>query len=136
MTLLNAITRYSSEQLARSEIAKLRPWLRDGGPVLSADFNALERLRERMDVEMLIYKLLVDAGRVNPEPVRKDIAQAKKFSTILLMQDVNHPGPEANAEISTLPAAQMEEVRRHYTLVEQIAVPEIYVYKPVGWKTK
>jgi hypothetical protein len=135
ITLLHVITRYSTEQLARSEIVKLRPWLSDGGLVLSADYNAMVRLRGRMDLEMLIYKLLVDARLVNPQPVQRDIAAAR-FSTILLMEDVNHHDPAANVEISTLPAAQIEEVRRHYTLVEQIQVPGVYVYKPLGWGSK
>jgi len=131
ITLQDVMVRFSSERMARSEIARLRPWLSDGGHVLSADYNALVRLRGRMDVEMLIYKLLVDARLVNPEPVRKDIASSH-FSTIVLMEDVNHPDPAASLEISTLPAAQIEEVRRHYTLVEQIPVPGVYVYKPLG----
>lgn len=135
ITLQDVIVRFSGEQMARGEIAKLRPWLSDGGRVLSADYNALVRLRGRMDVEMLIYKLLVDARLINPEPVRRDIASAS-FSTIVLMEDVNHRDPAASVEISTLPAAQIEEVRRHYTLVEQIPVPGIYIYKPLGWDAR
>jgi hypothetical protein len=130
ITLQDIIVRFSSEQMARSEIAKLRPWFSDGGRVLSADYNALVRLRGRMDVEMLIYKLLVDARLINPEPVRRDIASAG-FSTIVLLEDVNHPDTGASVEISTLPPAQIEEVRRRYTLVEQIPAPGIYIYKPV-----
>jgi hypothetical protein len=72
---------------------------------------------------------------IDPEPVRRDIASGV-FSTILLMQDVNHPDAAASVEISTLPAAQMEEVRRHYKLVEQIPVPGIFVYKPLAWGNK
>lgn len=135
ITLQNAITRFSNEQLARSEIARLRPWLADGGSILSADYNAMERLRGRMDVEMLIYKLLVDARLVNPEPVERDIAAAR-FSTILLLEDVNHRDAEANVEISTLPVAQIEAIRRRYALVDRIPVPGVYVYKPVGWNVK
>jgi hypothetical protein len=135
ITLQDVIVRFSGEQLARSEIAKLRPWLSDGGRVLSADYNALVRLRGRMDVETLIYKLLVDARLINPEPVRRDIASAS-FSTIVLLEDVNHRDPAASVEISTLPTAQIEDVRRHYTLVEQIPAPGIYIYKPLGWDAK
>ena len=135
ITLQDVIVRFSGEQMARSEITKLRPWLSDGGRVLSADYNALVRLRGRMDVETLIYKLLVDARLINPEPVRRDIASAA-FSTIVLLEDVNHRDPAASVEISTLPTAQIEEVRRHYRLVDQIPVPGIYIYKPLGWDAK
>jgi hypothetical protein len=135
ITLQDVIVRFGSEQLARREISKVRPWLSDGGRVLSADYNALVRLRGRMDVEMLIYKLLVDAGVVDPEPVRRDIS-SRNFSTIILMEDVNHIDSAASVEISTLPATQIQEVRRHYKLVDQIAVPGIFVYKPLGSQTK
>lgn len=135
ISLQDAIVRVSSEQATSVEIAQLRPWLADGGRVLSADFNALERLRGRMDVEMLIYKLLVDARLIDPEPLRRDIA-SNAFSTILLMQDVNRRDPAANAEISTLPAAQLDEVRRHYRLAGRIPFPGLYVYKPLGWAAK
>src|SRR5580692_3431526 len=77
ITLQDLIVRFSGEQSTRAEIAQLRPWLSDGGRVLSADYNALERLRGRMDVEMLIYKLLVDARMIIPEPVRRDIANGR-----------------------------------------------------------
>lgn len=133
ITLRDVITRAGGEQLARSEISTLRPLLADGGRVLAADYNAMVRLRGRMDVEMLIYKLLVDAQLVNPEPVRRDIASTA-FSAILLMEDVNHRDPAASVEISSLPAEQLDEVRRHYELVKYVAVPGIYVYKPSGKK--
>ena len=40
------------------------------------------RLRGRIEVEPLIYKLLVASGVVDPEPMRRDIA-ARAFSTII-----------------------------------------------------
>ena len=116
--------------MVRGEIEDLRSLLAGGGPVLSADYNAMARLRGRIDVEMLIYNWLVEARLVNPEPVRRDIAGAR-FSTILLMEDVNHPDPNLSVEISTLPDAQIEEVRRHYRLVQRNSIG-IYVYRPVS----
>ncbi len=66
---------------------------------------------------MAFYNLLVSAGAVDPEPLRRDIA-ASRFSTIILLEDVRTDHPPLDVEISTLPAAQLEEIRKHYTLVE------------------
>ncbi|MGD0301301.1 MAG: glycosyltransferase family 39 protein [Bryobacteraceae bacterium] len=129
ITLRDVFTRAVIEQLTRGEIADMRPLLAGGGRVLSSDYNAMVRLRGRIDVEMLIYNWLVEAKLVNPEPVRRDIASAK-FSTILLGEDVNHRDPNLNVELSTLPEAQIDEIRRHYRLVERNSMG-VYVYKPL-----
>lgn len=130
ITARDLLTRFAGEQFARSEVAAVTPYLADGGRVLSSDYNALVRLRGRMDVEMLIYRLLVDARVVDSEPVRRDIA-AGAFSTILLMEDVNHRGSGLGVELSTLPDSQIEELRRHYRLVAHIPASDAYVYKPL-----
>ena len=130
ITTRDVIVRVVTEQVVRGEIEDLRSLLAGGGPVLSADYNAMARLRGRIDVEMLIYNWLVEARVVNPEPVTRDIANGK-FSTILLMEDVNHRDPNLNVELSTLPKAQIDEVRRHYRLVKQNSIG-IYIYKPIG----
>ena len=131
ITARDLLTRVGGERLARSEVAAVTPYLADGGRVLSSDYNALVRLRGRMDLEMLVYRLLVDARVVDPEPVRRDIA-AGEFSTILLMEDVNHRGNGLNIELATLPDVQIDEVRRRYRLVAKIPGSDVYVYKPVG----
>jgi hypothetical protein len=124
--------RISKEKQLRNQIAALRPYLADGGKVISTDLNSMARLRGRLDVEPLIYKLLVAGGAVDPEPVRRDLA-ASVFSTVLLFEDV-HQKPETDLEIPTLPAAQIDEIRKHYRLVEHLPGPYlagVYVYKPV-----
>ena len=85
-----------------------------------------------MDVEPLIYNLLVSAGKIDPEPVRRDIARGA-FSTVILSEDVFRMQPVAGPEIGTLPAAQIEEVRRHYRLAAHIPGPfldGVFVYQP------
>jgi hypothetical protein len=130
ITFRDALVRVVTEQAIRTEIEELRPVMAGSGRLLSGDYNAMERLRGRIDVEMLIYGWLVKAGMVNPAPLTRDIAE-EKFSAIFLMEDVNHRDPNMNVELSTLPDAQMDEVRRHYRLAERISMG-IYVYKPVG----
>ncbi|HTR34766.1 MAG TPA: glycosyltransferase family 39 protein [Bryobacteraceae bacterium] len=126
------LLRYVTEQQSRVELTALAPYLADGGRVLSADYNALVRLRGRLDMEMAFYNLLVSSGVVDPEPVRRDLA-ASAFSTIVLVEDVFHEAGPLDVEISTLPAAQLDEIRKHYRLVKQIPGPAldgVYVYKP------
>jgi len=133
MTKNLLLSRIGIEQEFRAEIASLRPLVSDGGRLLSADYNASERLRGSMDVEPLIYNLLVRAGVVDPEPLRREIA-AGAFSTILLFEDVTHPGTATDAETSTLPATQLSEIRRRYRLAAHLDSPYpggVFVYKPL-----
>jgi hypothetical protein len=126
------LMRFAGEQQSRAEMAVVQSSLADGGRVLSADYNAVVRLRGRLDVEMAFYNLLVSVGAVDPEPLRRDIA-ASAFSTIILLEDVRTDHTPLDIEISTLPAAQLAEVRKHYTLVQRVAGPVLdgmYVYKP------
>ena len=128
------LMRFASEQQSRAQVAAVQSSLADGGRVLSADFNAVVRLRGRLDVEMAFYNLLVSVGAVDPEPLRRDIA-ASAFSTIILMEDVRTAHSPLDIEISTLPAEQLAEVRKHYTLVQHIPGPVldgVYVYKPTS----
>jgi hypothetical protein len=128
------LMRVVSEQQSRAEVAAIQSSIADGGRVLSADYNAVVRLRGRLDVEMAFYNLLVKVGAVDPEPLRRDIA-ASAFSTIILMEDVRTRHRPLDVEVSTLPAAQLDEIRKHYTLVKRIPGPVLdgmYVYKPRG----
>jgi hypothetical protein len=126
------LMRVAVEKQVEQEVAALRPLYEGGGRILTADYNAPARFRHGLEVEMLIYKLLVDAKRIDAEPVRRDIA-AKRFDTILLGEDLTLPEQSRNAELATLPASQMQEIRRSYKLVRKIPEPYqdfLYVYKP------
>jgi len=128
------LMRLAAEQQSRTEVAALQSTLGDGGRVLSADYNAVVRLRGRLDVEMAFYNLLVSVGAVDPEPLRRDIA-ASAFSNIILLEDVRTDHSPLEIEISTLPAAQLAEIRKHYTLVKRIPGPVldgVYVYQPTN----
>ena len=126
--------RLMNEKLFRAEIDQLKPYVQpSGGLVLSTDFNAMVRLRQRMDVEPLIYNLLVSVHKIDPEPIRRDLASGA-FSTVILSEDVFQPAPFGDAEIGTLPSSQLEEVRKHYRLIQHVPGPflaGVYVYQPV-----
>jgi 4-amino-4-deoxy-L-arabinose transferase-like glycosyltransferase len=132
------LARLANEKLLRAELDQLQPYVqRSGGLVLSTDVNAMVRLRQRMDVEPLIYNLLVSAQVIDPEPVRRDLEHGA-FSTVILSEDLSQPPQFSDAEIGTLPSAQLEEVRRHYRLVQHIPGPflsGVYVYQPVRTDT-
>jgi hypothetical protein len=131
------MARVVNEKLFRAEVEQLKPYVQpSGGLVLCTDFNAMTRLRQRMDIEPFIYTLLVSAGVIDPEPVRRDLARGA-FSTVILSEDVFQPQQGADAEIGTLPPGQLEEVRRHYRLVHHAPGPflDAYVYQPAAGGT-
>ncbi len=128
-----AMFRIAVENAHRSQLKELRPYVpASGGLVLSTDYNAMVRLRGRLDVEPLIYNLLVSAGRVDPEPVRRDLEHGV-FSTVYLGEDVESTQPVTDLEVGTLPREQLDEIRRNYRLAARLSDPlfgETYVYKP------
>lgn len=128
------LARYAGEQQNRAELSAIRGFLAGSGPVLSADYNAVVRLRGRLDCEMAFYNLLVSMGAVDPGPLLREIA-AGKFSTIVLLEDVRTPHPPLDIEISSLPAGQLAEIRKHYALVKHIPSPVLdgmFIYQPRG----
>jgi len=134
------LTRVGTEQMFRAEVDALRPFVPPADEkLLSTDFNASARLHGRMDIEPLIYGLLVRAGRVDPEPVRRDLEQGN-FSTVILDHDISKPDAtpsEDELELTALPAAQLDQIRQHYRLVAHIPGPYMdgaYVYKPKASK--
>ncbi len=127
------IARYLKENLFRGEMAAVEPYLKNtSGPIFSTDLDPVVRWRGRLDIEPLIYGLLVSAGRIDPEPVRKDFAQSA-FPVVILYEDIDHPIPDASLEIARLPPVQLPEFRKRYHLVEHIQGPYlggVFVYLP------
>lgn len=125
------LARFMNEQLFRRQVAAERQY-DDGGRWLSADINGAAHLRGHLEVEPLIYTLLVRAGRIDPEPLRRDIAR-QAFSTIVLYRDVN-ASFDPDLELLSFSDAQLDEIRRHYRIAAHIPGPYlngIYVYKPL-----
>jgi 4-amino-4-deoxy-L-arabinose transferase-like glycosyltransferase len=133
-TANNVIFRWATENQSRAAVDELRPYVAPaGGRVLSSDYNAMVRLRERIDVETFIYSMLVSAGAVDPERVRRDLARAA-FSTVILGENVFEPKRALDLELRGLPESQLAEIRTHYRLVKHVDGPFIdgdYVYLPI-----
>lgn len=126
--------RIAVEQAHRAQIKALSPYVpAEGGLVLSTDYNAMVRLRQRLDVEPLIFNLLVSAHKVDPEPVRRDLERGA-FATVFLAQDVSRGEVITDLEIGTLPAGLLGEIRRHYRLAAHLTdsvFGDGYVYTPL-----
>lgn len=129
----DTIGRYWKENMFRAEMAAVEPYLRNSsGRIFSTDLDPVVRFRGRLDIEPLIYGLLVSAGRIDPEPVKRDLANAD-FPLVILYEDIDHPIEDASLEIARLQPMHLAEVRRHYRLVDHIPGPYlggIYVYQP------
>jgi hypothetical protein len=131
-----AYDRWGRELLQREETAQLAPYLgRTHSRALAVQTDPLLQLRGRIEVEPLIYTLLVDSGLVNPEPVRRDLANGK-FALVVLFEDVFDPHrAPLDREIPSLPKSHLKEMREHYRLVRHIPGPYLngdYVYEPIG----
>jgi hypothetical protein len=123
--------RIQRESRFADQVTGLRPYLDVKGRVLSADSNSLMRTGRSFEVEPLIYRLLVEAGRIEASPVSRDIENAA-FESILLYEDlskVNDPDPE----IPRLTRDQMDAIRKRYQLVRHVPGPYlegVFVYQP------
>jgi hypothetical protein len=123
--------RIECEQKFRLQLKDLSPYLKGSEPVLSADSNALVHAQRRIEVEPLIYRLLVEAGRVDGARVLNDLAD-RKFQTILLFENTADK-PNTDPEFPRLPAQQMDAIRKRYRLVKHLPGPYVsglYVYQP------
>lgn len=127
------LERTAREKEFAAQTAALRPYLAGNGRILSADSNALLQAGRAIEVEPLIYRLLVEAGRIDPAPLTSDL-RAAAFSRILLYEDVNQPAG-FNVEVPGLTQAQSAVIRSRYRLTGHIPGPYLgglYVYEPLG----
>jgi hypothetical protein len=128
--------RLDRERSFSEQVTGVKPYLAVPGRVLSADSNALLRAERSFEVEPLIYRLLVEAGRIDGRRLERDLDQGV-FETIILYDDVRtriNPDPE----IPRLTEQQREAIRRRYELVRHVAGPYLgglYVYQPQGAKS-
>ena len=101
------------------------------GRLLSVHFDSLVHYRGSIEVEPLIYSLLVESGRTDPGPVLRDLS-ARQFTTILLAENLFEPAAAGqDPELAHLPAAQLDAIRRNYRLVQHVEGPYgVYVYEP------
>ncbi len=129
----DVIARLSREDQFRAEAARVEPYLRHArGPVFSVELDPVIRARGRIDVEPYIYTLMVNAGRIDPEPMRRDLANSA-IPVVILYEDIAHPIDDQSLEIGRLIPSHTAELRQHYHLVEHIPGPYlegVYVYLP------
>ncbi len=136
LTARTAAERAVFESVKTAEIESLRPYLRpDNSRVLGGSYDATLQLRGRIEVETLIYSLLVEAGKVDPAPVLRDI-EAGRFDTLILPFDVSATQKPAwlNAELASLPQDQLDAVRKHYRLIKHLDGAFLngnYIYEPI-----
>ena len=132
------IGRWVNENLFREQIAELRPYVDpSSGRLFSTDFNAMVRLRGKLEVEPYVYSILTAAGRVDTEPVRRDLA-AGAFATVILGENVFERPPEWRSgasigDLPELPAVDIDAIQKRYRLVKHIPGPYLdglYVYQP------
>jgi hypothetical protein len=131
------IGRVALEPVKRQEAETLRPLIEKAqGRVISVQIDPLLHTRGRMDVEPLIYTLLVKAGLSDPEPVRRDLENGK-VSLVILYEDIF--GPQRLSalieDMPTLPPAHLAAIRKHYRLTRRVPGSLLdgdFLYEPIG----
>jgi len=132
----SSLTRIVRDRMAQQLTQDLKPWLDPSrGRLLSVEIDPLLHAGRPLEVEPLIYTLLVDAGVTDPAPVQRDL-DGGAFATVFLYQDVTDPATrEANPELPSLPAAHLETMRERYRLTAHVPGPlanGVYVYERAG----
>jgi hypothetical protein len=119
------------EPLRRAETEDLKPYVDRPGRVFSGQYDSLVHYRGSIDVEPLIYTILVRAGLTDPEPVRRDLA-LRQFSTVILDENLFAAPPAArDPELVALPPTQVEAIRENYRLAKHLDGPYgVYIYEP------
>lgn len=133
-----AIQRIAMDLDRDQQFQTLEPLLPSTGRLLSVEINPVLQTGRTIEVEPLIYTLLVDAGMSNPEPVLADLRE-QRFDRVVLFEnlfDSNRPdlGPEA----PSLPAEHLSTITEQYSLLRHIPGPllgGLYVYAPNGSDT-
>jgi len=119
------------ETLRREETAALKPFVDRPGPLYSVQYDSLVHYRGNIQVEPLIYTMLVRSGLTDPEPVRRDLT-ARLFATVILSENLFAP-PSAtiDREPIILPPAQADAIRQNYRLLKHLDGPNsVYIYEP------
>jgi hypothetical protein len=128
--------RVAMQPLLEAEMQALKPYLTASrGKVLSVNMDSVLHLRGHLDVEPLIFTLLVQAGAADPEPVRRDLA-ARRIAPVVLHTDIFSPSElDHNPELGSLPPALLDQVRANYRLARHVPGAYLngsYVYEPVA----
>ena len=119
------------EPFKAQETAVLKPYVERPGRVLSVQYDSLVHYRGRVEVEPLIYSLLVHAGLTDPAPLLRDL-ETRQFAAVILADNVfTSSTAPVDLEHGTLTTAQLAAVRANYKLVRQVDGPTgVYVYEP------
>lgn len=117
----------------QDQFAALTPLIGQSNRLLSVEIDPLLQTGRLIEVEPLIYTLLVDAGMSDPKPVLEDLRQGR-FDRVLLYEDVfdKDRGP-LGLEAPSLPPEHLEAIAKHYALLQHVPGPlmdGVYVYGP------
>lgn len=121
----------------QDQFAALTRLIGPSNRVLSVEIDPLLQTGRLIEVEPLIYTLLVNAGMSDPGPVLNDLRR-RQFDRVLLYEDVFDKNRERlGIEAPSLPPEHLKAVTEEYALLQHVPGPlmgGIYVYAPKGAK--
>ncbi len=131
LSLRTAGERAVFEPIRQQETETLKPYTTRPGRLLSVHYDSLVQDRGSIEVEPLIYTMLVRAGLSDPHPLTEALA-TRQFQTLILNEDLFAPTPIAiDAEFPRFPGEQIEAIRQNYRMVKHVDGPYgVFVYQP------
>ena len=130
-----ALQRVGRDLARQDQFNALSTLIDPSSRLLSVEVDPLLQTGRLIEVEPLIYTLLVDAEMADPEPVLDDLRHGR-FDRVFLYEnllDANRP--DLGLEAPSLPPAHLQAIAEEYSLVRHVPGPlmdGVYVYAPKG----
>lgn len=128
-----ALQRVGRDLARQDQFASLAPLLDPSSRLLSVEIDPVLQTGRLIEVEPLIYTLLVDAEMSDPKPVLDDLRQGR-FDRVVLYENVfDKDRPDLGPEAPSLPPAHLLAIAEEYVLLQHVPGPlmnGVYVYAP------
>ncbi len=128
-----ALERVGRELARQEQFAALAPLISPPGRLLSVEIDPVLQTGRLIEVEPLIYTLLVDAGMSDPMLVLDDLRE-QRFDRVVLYEDLfNADRPDLGPEAPSLPSEHLDTIVERYSLLQHVPGPllgGLYVYTP------
>ncbi|MDA0205970.1 MAG: hypothetical protein O3A53_02985 [Acidobacteria bacterium] len=128
-----AIQRVVRDLDRRDKFTALTPLIGQSGRLLSVEIDPVLQTGRLIEVEPLIYTLLVNAGMSDPQPVLEDLRH-RRFDRVVLYEDVFDGNREPlDLEVPSLPVEHLQAISQEYALPQLVPGPlmgGVYVYAP------
>jgi hypothetical protein len=126
-----ALQRVGRDLARQDQFTALAPLIGPASRLLSVEIDPVLQTGRLIEVEPLIYTLLVDAQMADPKPVLDDLRQGR-FDRVVLYEDVfDKDRPDLGPEVPSLPPAHLQAIVEEYAMLQHVPgllMDGVYVY--------